>query len=176
MKQLHLIFSTILVLSTSVTFAQIAPPPNLNPAPTLANKLTFANASAKYATPAATPAATAKSGASTAMRAYINPDTGALTQPTQLHLLEDAKRAKSDTAKSTGAAVHSMAPLSSGGMRAKVSESASSQMVASVGADGALSISCQEDHSAADHVKGKAQSAPHRHSVSTVAKGISHVK
>jgi hypothetical protein len=173
MKQLHLVFSTILVLSTSVTFAQIAPPPNLNPAPILATKMTFANASARYATPAT--AAAAKPDAAAVVRAYLDPDTGELTKPTQLHLLEDAVRAKSDTAKSSGSAVHSMAPLPGGGMRAKVSESARSQMVATVDADGSLSVSCQEDHSAAGQAKGKVGIA-HSHPVSRAPKGINHVK
>jgi hypothetical protein len=141
MKQVHLVLSTILVLSTHVAFAEVAPPPNLHPAPIMATKLTFANATAKFAAPTSR-AVAPKTGAPAALRAYIDPDTGELTKQTQLHLLEDAERAKSDTAKSAGAAVHSMAALSGGGMRAKVSESARSQMIAKIGADGALTVLC----------------------------------
>jgi hypothetical protein len=173
MKPVHLVCSTVLVLSTSLAFAEVAPPPNLNPAPILANKLSFANASARYITPVAGANTTAP-GAATSVRAYVDPDTGALTKPTQLHLLEDAERAKSDKAKTTGAAVHSMAALSGGGMRAKVNESASSQMVATIDADGVLSINCQDDHGAAAHPKGKPHS--HRQSVANEQKGVSHVK
>jgi hypothetical protein len=188
MKPVSYLSSAFLLLSTSLAaFAETpSTPPAINASPgtITAQKLTFANANAKYATPA--PGYKIPAVAPSAMRAYIDPETNALTKPNQLHLLEDAEQAKSDRAKSNGqsATVHSVEVMPGGGMRGKVSASGHSFMTASVGPNGELSVVCEEDHSKDVSTRSSPKrAAPHSHltvtapvALANARKELNHVK
>jgi hypothetical protein len=185
MKPDRYLTSAVLLVSTSIVFAQAPATPSTSPGTITASKLTFANANAKYATPASIENTNATKPA--AMRAYVDRETGELTKPTQLQQLEDAERAKSDRAKSVGrtAIVHSMEAMAGGGMRGKVSDAAHSFMSASLNPKGELIVQCEENHAASASIKGRGSRAtPHTHILSNVTPALtdkaikesSHVK
>lgn len=178
MKPDRYLTSALLLFSASLALAQApATPstPSAGPGTITANKLTFANANAKYAAPV--PVENTAATTPSAMRAYVDRETGALTKPTHLQQLEDAEQAKSDRAKraSRTAIVHSTEPMAGGGMRGKVSDAAHSFMSASVSPNGDLIVQCEENHSPNAAAKGKAQrETPHTHVLPNATPALSN--